>query len=788
MGIFKNFKKYEKKSLSLRATAISIALLLMFSSIVILMNNASAVSNTIVINEVMFVPNTGDHDWMELYNKGSTTQDVRLSVICYVQGTDTYTATLPPYSWLQNMLSGYYLIVHFTSGTDTSWSNGIGHIYISGIDLGNTGTNGLAFCGAGTIDEVCWYPGSMSGFVNTASILQGNTIGRDKTSTDTDSVSDWEITCGKHVAYPTQGDQNLNNILINEVMYLPGSSNEEWVELYNKHKIDIDVDGWKVSDEDSNVYTIPNIPDFPSNNYIVIHYKSGTDETSFGQSQTNALHLYYGAVTYWSSANSIWGGDEGLDVYDIDGVNNDDVFDGSLGGVAWHENENGDGSSWYPYPIARTLAPPAPQVEAQELVVADIDGVNTCDITIFWEYTPGNDHLYWRAGPTAATLKNRPPNPYAIWTSTHIASQNSVSEISVAKIDADNDNDVVAVSHSNGAIKWYENVNSGATWNANTISSNKGGYGLDVANIDGLGKNDVITTRYNSNTNTEDIIVWENNVGQPIPWVQHNIVSNQHYTWAVQVADIDGDTNLDIIATSAGTPLGGDAIYWYENPLPNNIWTTTWTKHTIATGILIRPIELDIGDVDNNGLLDIVTCSDYTGTTFTLDTVVWYEPTDPVIEITPSLAKWAKHAIDDSSNIKGCKNIRLSDIDNNNILDIVVTGDLLGSVWYDMGDNPTGIFQNVDQCSLYVSGTSGPSTIVDFVAWGADPGTDDSNAINANHKVWDDGDFVSTIGMIQAHTIGRDKDSTDTNQPADWDKTCGADATQPTQGSRNKYP
>ena len=85
--------------------------------------------------------------------------------------------------------------------------------------------------------------------------------------------------------------------------------------------------------------------------------------------------------------------------------------------------------------------------------------------------------------------------------------------------------------------------------------------------------------------------------------------------------------------------------------------------------------------------------------------------------------------------------------------------------------------------SLYNSDTTRDSTtIVDFVAYGADPGANDADAVAAG--LWDDGDFV--LETVDANeTIGRDKNSTDTNQPADWDDTGGPDAQQATYGYQN---
>ncbi|MCK4614666.1 MAG: lamin tail domain-containing protein, partial [Thermoplasmata archaeon] len=97
-------------------------------------------------------------------------------------------------------------------------------------------------------------------------------------------------------AFGSEQPKGMDVVVINEVMYKPSGSNEEWVELYNSGSESVNIDGWEITDEDDgNRYAIPDIPDFPSHNYVVIHYTTGTDETSFGQSQSSALHLYTGS-------------------------------------------------------------------------------------------------------------------------------------------------------------------------------------------------------------------------------------------------------------------------------------------------------------------------------------------------------------------------------------------------------------------------------------------------------------------------------------------------------------
>lgn len=73
--------------------------------------------------------------------------------------------------------------------------------------------------------------------------------------------------------------------------------------------------------------------------------------------------------------------------------------------------------------------------------------------------------------------------------------------------------------------------------------------------------------------------------------------------------------------------------------------------------------------------------------------------------------------------------------------------------------------------------------IIDYVAWGADASADDDGAANAGQ--WDDGDFVALTGYSEGDTLARDYISTDSDQPADWENSCGINSSKPSPGYPN---
>ncbi|MGB5890800.1 MAG: FG-GAP-like repeat-containing protein [Thermoanaerobaculia bacterium] len=84
-------------------------------------------------------------------------------------------------------------------------------------------------------------------------------------------------------------------------------------------------------------------------------------------------------------------------------------------------------------------------------------------------------------------------------------------------------------------------------------------------------------------------------------WTEHAIRASGSWTTDMQVGDVDNDGDLDVVIPN------GSGLQWYENPRPGgDPRTTPWTEHLIgASGANNHDVEL--GDVDGNGSLDVVT-------------------------------------------------------------------------------------------------------------------------------------------------------------------------------------
>jgi hypothetical protein len=59
--------------------------------------------------------------------------------------------------------------------------------------------------------------------------------------------------------------------------------------------------------------------------------------------------------------------------------------------------------------------------------------------------------------------------------------------------------------------------------------------------------------------------------------------------------------------------------------------------------------------------------------------------------------------------------------------------------------------------------------IIDYIAWGADAGSDDDSAVTRG--LWTAGAYIDTSTFLENQTIGRDKYSTDNDTVENWENS-----------------
>ncbi len=288
-----------------------------------------------------------------------------------------------------------------------------------------------------------------------------------------------------------------------------------------------------------------------------------------------------------------------------------------------------------------------------------------------------------------------------------------------ADFDRDGDVDVVAVDHRNGNLFYYENPGQVAakmkSWSRHLVDDQvKGAHAVAVGDINGDGRVDVVASGENE-AKPADSIFWYTCPDRPNEverWTKHVIGHGQsgglaHYPsigdvngdgrldvvhaakqgewyrlwlqpkdparpWTfseigngyvqatnIQVADINGDSKADLVATQ-GHHVG---VLWFEGP--------NWKPHTIDQS-LKQPHTLAVADIEGDGDLDVATCA------YESKALVWFE--------NQGRGQFFRH---DISVNQEAYDLVARDVDGDGDLDFIVAGRESRNVsWYEQVGRP----------------------------------------------------------------------------------------------------
>ncbi len=233
-------------------------------------------------------------------------------------------------------------------------------------------------------------------------------------------------------------------------------------------------------------------------------------------------------------------------------------------------------------------------------------------------------------------------------------------------LDRDGDDDVVVTGIFGDDLVWYENSSGdGTTWVPNAIDLNLDyAFGLDLADIDGDGDLDVLATAVSG----DEVVWYDNDLDGAALWTKR-VIEVIDDPWDVATADIDQDGDLDVLAASDNA----NTLTWYENVAGD---ASVWVTHPIDVAFL-GANWVSVGDIDQDGTPDVL-CTGYDA-----DEVAWYANT------AGDGSSWTKTTI--GTGLNGALATQLADLDADGDLDAVVgvdTGDEL--VWFENTDGVGG--------------------------------------------------------------------------------------------------
>ncbi|MCP4231878.1 MAG: T9SS type A sorting domain-containing protein [bacterium] len=167
-------------------------------------------------------------------------------------------------------------------------------------------------------------------------------------------------------------------------------------------------------------------------------------------------------------------------------------------------------------------------------------------------------------------------------------------------IDDDGDLDIIGSCYQNYDLRWYENPNEwppSGTWTRHNILSNYQGQNnteIPAGDLDGDDLVDFVICR-----EAVGQLDWWENIGGPDYFdatSQHNIATGLGTIRNAVLGDIDEDGDLDIVTCS----MSANSIDWWENN-----GSATFTRHNISSSYN-GAYDVDVGDLDQDGFIDIL--------------------------------------------------------------------------------------------------------------------------------------------------------------------------------------
>ncbi len=275
-----------------------------------------------------------------------------------------------------------------------------------------------------------------------------------------------------------------------------------------------------------------------------------------------------------------------------------------------------------------------------DILVADLDSNGFLDIVRQQYYTGTLSILY-----QDSTLSFRKEFIEINWDNRISAVG---SQMSIGDLDGDGDTDLVVPEHGSidGDLAWFENID-GRLYRHYLYSEIQAARIPKIADMDADGDLDIVFSAGDDSparSRRENEIVWYENRGDS-GFVDWRIEDNVRFPADIELADIDGDGNLDVVATARDN----NALYWYKRSGPN------WQRFTIEDNANM-PLGSVVADLDSDGDKDVVLCS--TGE----NKIFWY--------MNDGSGAFSRRIVD--ANLRSPQEIEAGDFNNDGHIDLAV--------------------------------------------------------------------------------------------------------------------
>lgn len=298
----------------------------------------------------------------------------------------------------------------------------------------------------------------------------------------------------------------------------------------------------------------------------------------------------------------------------------------------------------------------------ESITIADLNNDGHNDIIATGSY---NDNLVWFENNGDETFEP------AVLIATGIAGAGAVKVANIDN-DADNNLDIIVTAYSSNSVVYFLGNGDGTFETMRTLVQESAGAGpasFDIADYDGDGDLDIVVG-YTGNGNIklydnmvlQDGLDAEGNV--PFTAYTNTVNSGNGWLWSVIFADVNNDGNLNIVKSDSEPTAGNPTLAYYTNDADGT--ETTFTETIVPTSFP-HGGAVSVADINNNGFNDLILGNSYASGV----DLICFEGND-------SGTFDDEIVLDDSTG--SIFSMALADFNNNNKLDIAVISYLANSL------------------------------------------------------------------------------------------------------------
>ncbi len=240
--------------------------------------------------------------------------------------------------------------------------------------------------------------------------------------------------------------------------------------------------------------------------------------------------------------------------------------------------------------------------------------------------------------------------------------------VSVIAADVNGDGlpDVIAASQLPGTIAWYKNLGNGDFSPRQVISTALGTpSGVYAADLNGDGLVDIACSAFLDNK-----VAWFENLGGTTPnFILHTISTVANLAQSIAAANINGEPGIDVLSTSANSD---NKVAWYPN-----IPVGSFGARTVISTAANSPSSITLGDLDGNGILDLVVTSTND------NSIAWFKGAAPI----SGIPQFTRHVI--AANQPRAVASAIADIDGDGWPDVLCATPFVGDATSGIGHRIT---------------------------------------------------------------------------------------------------